>query len=122
MPSSCGNPTSTAWPLRNLGGSPRQYSTISPRRKSSARWNKYSGGVDASSRVNHSPSFDDSPDMTHSKMIEQLPIIRNVADDQVGLLAHLDGAKSVGSSDGSRRVERQCGNDLGRQHLHLSAG
>src|SRR6266568_6766040 len=122
MPSSCGNPTSTAWPLRNLGGSPRQYSTISPRRKSSARWNRYSGGVGGSSRVNHSSPFDDSPDMAHSKIIEQLPVIRYVADDQVGLLAHLDGAKSVGSSDGSRGIERQRGNHLGRQHLHLRAG
>src|SRR5216683_5916819 len=112
MPSSCGNPTSTAWPLRNLGGSPRQYSTISPRRKSSARWNRYSGGVGGSSRVNHSPSFDDSPDMTHSKMIEQLPIIRNVADDQVGLLAHLDGAEPVGSPDRGRGIERQRANHL----------
>src|SRR5713226_7762504 len=104
MPSSCGKPTSTAWPLPIFGASPRQYSTISPRRKSSARWNRYSGGVSGSSRVNHSPSLDDSPDMTHSKMIEQLPIIRNVADDQVGLLAHLDGAKPVGSPDRGRGI------------------
>src|SRR6266446_9213591 len=112
MPSSCGNPTSTAWPLRNLGDAPRQYSTISPKRKSSARWNRYSGGVGGSSRVNHSSPFDDSPDMTHSKMIEQLPIIRYVADDQVGLLANFDGAEPIRSSDRSRGIERQRANHL----------
>src|SRR6266852_7916069 len=122
MPSSCGKPTPTAWPLPIFGGSPRQYSTISPRRKSSARWNKYSGGVSGSSRVNHSSSFDDSPDMAHSKIIEQLPVIRYVANDQVGLLANFDGAKPVGAIQSGRGIERQRANHLGRQHFHLRAG
>src|SRR5262245_10208483 len=104
MPSSCGYPTNTAWPLRNFGVSPRQYSTMSPNRRSSARWNRYSGGEGGSTRVNHSPSFDDSPDMRYSKVIEQLPIIRNIANDQIRLLAGFNGAELVGSAHGGRGI------------------
>src|SRR5205814_5160235 len=95
---------------------------MSPRRRSPARGNKSSGGAGNSSRVYHSPPLDDSPDMRNSKMIEELTIVRNVADNQIGLLADFNGTQAVGSIQRGRGVERQGGDDFRRLHLHLRAG
>ena len=55
-------------------------------------------------------------------MIEKLTIVRDIADDQVGLLADFDGAKPLGPIQGGRGIQCQGRDDFRWEHLHLRAG
>src|SRR5216683_3455405 len=98
----------TARPGFSAAGSPFQNPTISPNRESSARWTSPSGGRAGSSRENHPPALDDAPDMVHSEVIKEMPVVRDVEDHQVGLFADLQGSDAVRAAHRGRRVKCQC--------------
>src|SRR5439155_12490038 len=118
-PSSTTKPISTARPGSIGMVSPPQKCVISPSLGSSGRRGWLAGGGTGSKRMNHSAALDNSPDMVDSEVIKELPIIRHVEEDQVGLLAHLKRTEPVGPAQRRRGIEREGSHHLGRQHAHL---
>src|ERR1700687_3242090 len=112
----------TALPGFSAAGSPFQKSTISPSCGSSARRTTASGGRAGSSRENHPPALDDAPDMVHSEVIKDMPVIRDVEDHQVRLFADLQRTDAVRVSHGNGGVLRKpCDTFMGK-HLLLRSG
>src|SRR5262249_5749634 len=119
-PSSCGKPMITAWRGISAAKSPHHGSMISPNRGSSGRWVS-TGMRTGSSSVNHSTALDDPPDMVHSEVVKELPIVGYLTDYQIRLLANFNRSYTIGATDGPGRVECQRHEDFGRQHFHLRA-
>ena len=55
-------------------------------------------------------------------MVKNLPVVGNVEDHQVSLLAGFERAQSIRAPQRGRGIEGQGGQRLGRQQPHLRAG
>ena len=75
--------------------SPFQGVITSANRGSSGRRGRSVGAAIGSSCEDHPPPLDDAPDMVDSEMIKEMPIIGNVADDQVRLLTDFQRADAA---------------------------
>src|SRR4051794_8420375 len=106
-PSSCGKPTSTARPGRSAAASPCHASMSWSRRGSSGRRRGFSGLATGTSCVDHAAALEDPPDMIHSEVIEQVPVVGDVTNDQVRLLADFKRTDAIAATEGGGGVEGQ---------------